>query len=243
VTLVAGWLLDTNNPAKMGHGTSQEYRANLEQNLSDAVARIPKLTTGTVLLRCAFAPCQHNHQYTCRSRPCIVIISLPCPGIDLNPRFHDCRAYEFTDEVAIFDLLQVPLLHGWLVDPQVSIMLKSKDPAADSGACNSTSCGTCTAHRMSHMLTHVCRMRRQSRSSAAHPTTSCCRGSSPCWATARPQLPPRCLPQLLPAWHRRHALLHLRPLHVQRMPAQLLLRPYSPARSVYTCRLVSATGP
>jgi hypothetical protein len=50
VTLVAGWLLDTNNPAKMGHGASQEYKANLEQNLSDAVARIPKLTTGTVAL-------------------------------------------------------------------------------------------------------------------------------------------------------------------------------------------------
>ena len=50
VTLVAGWLLDTNNPAKMGHGASQEYKANLEQNLSDAVARIPKLTTGTVPL-------------------------------------------------------------------------------------------------------------------------------------------------------------------------------------------------
>lgn len=44
---------------------------------------------------------------------------LGCAGIDLNPRFHDCRAYEFTDEVAIFDLLEVPLLHGWLVDPQV----------------------------------------------------------------------------------------------------------------------------
>ena len=50
VTLVAGWLLDTNNPAKMGHGASQEYTANLEQNLSDAVARIPKLTTGTVAI-------------------------------------------------------------------------------------------------------------------------------------------------------------------------------------------------
>jgi hypothetical protein len=47
VTLVAGWLLDSNNPAKIGHDVSQEYRANLEQNLNDAVARIPKLTTGT----------------------------------------------------------------------------------------------------------------------------------------------------------------------------------------------------
>ena len=53
---------------------------------------------------------------------------MSCIGIDLNPRFHDCRAYEFTDEVAIFDLLQVPLLHGWLVDPQVSSVLHISDP-------------------------------------------------------------------------------------------------------------------
>lgn len=46
-------------------------------------------------------------------------------GIDVNPRFHDCRSYEFTDEVAIFDLLDIPLVHGWLVDPQVYLM---KDP-------------------------------------------------------------------------------------------------------------------
>lgn len=46
MSLVAGWLLDSNNPAKMGEGVSPEYRANLEQNLADAVTRIPKLTTG-----------------------------------------------------------------------------------------------------------------------------------------------------------------------------------------------------
>lgn len=66
----------------------------------------------------------HN-MYTQDIYQCHVVLhdktqnDLQCAGIDLNPRFHDCRAYEFTDEVAIFDLLQVPLLHGWLVDPQV----------------------------------------------------------------------------------------------------------------------------
>lgn len=52
----------------------------------------------------------------------------PCAGIDLNPRFHDCAAYEFTDEVAIFDLLQVKLLHGWLVDPQVAAETSASFP-------------------------------------------------------------------------------------------------------------------
>jgi MINDY deubiquitinase len=40
-------------------------------------------------------------------------------GIDVNVRFHDIRGFEFTDEVAIFDLLDTSLVHGWLVDPQV----------------------------------------------------------------------------------------------------------------------------
>ncbi len=40
-------------------------------------------------------------------------------GIDVNVRFHDIRAFEFTEETAIFDLLNLSLVHGWLVDPQV----------------------------------------------------------------------------------------------------------------------------
>lgn len=29
--------------------------------------------------------------------------------------------FEFTPECAIFDLLDIPLYHGWIVDPQVNI--------------------------------------------------------------------------------------------------------------------------
>lgn len=36
-------------------------------------------------------------------------------GIDVNVRFSGPAAFEFTDEVAIFDLLGLPLLHGWVV--------------------------------------------------------------------------------------------------------------------------------
>lgn len=39
----------------------------------------------------------------------------------LQVRFDDVHGFEFTDEVAIFDLLDVSLVHGWLVDPQVSL--------------------------------------------------------------------------------------------------------------------------
>ncbi len=38
-------------------------------------------------------------------------------GLDVNVRFTDVNAFEFTGETAIFDLLRLPLVHGWLVDP------------------------------------------------------------------------------------------------------------------------------
>lgn len=50
-----------------------------------------------------------------------VIALLPklATGVDVNVRFHAVHAFEYTDEVAIFPLLDIDLVHGWLVDPQV----------------------------------------------------------------------------------------------------------------------------
>ncbi|KAK9698644.1 hypothetical protein RND81_08G120300 [Saponaria officinalis] len=39
-------------------------------------------------------------------------------GIDVNTKFRRIDDFEFTRECAIFDLLDIPLYHGWLVDPQ-----------------------------------------------------------------------------------------------------------------------------
>uniref|UniRef100_A0A7N0RBH3 MINDY deubiquitinase domain-containing protein n=1 Tax=Kalanchoe fedtschenkoi TaxID=63787 RepID=A0A7N0RBH3_KALFE len=39
-------------------------------------------------------------------------------GIDVNLKFTGIRDFEFTPECAIFDLLDIPLYHGWIVDPQ-----------------------------------------------------------------------------------------------------------------------------
>jgi hypothetical protein len=35
-------------------------------------------------------------------------------GLDLNICFHGINKYEFTNEITIFDILQIPLYHGWL---------------------------------------------------------------------------------------------------------------------------------
>ena len=55
------------------------------QNMSDAMAVLPKLST----------------------------------GLDVNVRFTGVTDFEYTPECIVFDLLNIPLYHGWLVDPQV----------------------------------------------------------------------------------------------------------------------------
>lgn len=55
------------------------------QNMSDAMAVLPKLST----------------------------------GLDVNVRFTGVTDFEYTPECIVFDLLDIPLYHGWLVDPQV----------------------------------------------------------------------------------------------------------------------------
>lgn len=51
-------------------------------------------------------------------------------GLDVNVKFTGVRVFEYTPECIVFDLLDIPLYHGWLVDPQVtysvSIIKKKK---------------------------------------------------------------------------------------------------------------------
>ncbi|CAG0880298.1 unnamed protein product [Cyprideis torosa] len=39
-------------------------------------------------------------------------------GLDVNVQFSGCRSFEYTPECIIFDLLGIPLYHGWVIDPQ-----------------------------------------------------------------------------------------------------------------------------
>ncbi|MEW5307491.1 MAG: hypothetical protein WDW36_009883 [Sanguina aurantia] len=49
---------------------------------------------------------------------CLDVLAQLATGIDVNVRFNAPDAFEATREVAVFDLLGIPLVHGWLVDPQ-----------------------------------------------------------------------------------------------------------------------------
>ncbi|XP_073443069.1 ubiquitin carboxyl-terminal hydrolase MINDY-2 [Dendrobates tinctorius] len=39
-------------------------------------------------------------------------------GLDVNVKFTGVRVFEYTPECIVFDLLDIPLYHGWLVDPE-----------------------------------------------------------------------------------------------------------------------------
>lgn len=39
-------------------------------------------------------------------------------GLDVNVRFNSVRGFEFTEEMAAFDLTGITLLHGWVLDPE-----------------------------------------------------------------------------------------------------------------------------
>lgn len=39
-------------------------------------------------------------------------------GMDINLRFESCDSFEYTKELCLFDIMRVPLKHGWVQDPQ-----------------------------------------------------------------------------------------------------------------------------
>ncbi|XP_027767163.1 ubiquitin carboxyl-terminal hydrolase MINDY-1 [Empidonax traillii] len=71
--------------------TSEGLQLNFQQNISDTMTVLPKLST----------------------------------GLDVNVRFTGVSDFEYTPECIVFDLLNIPLYHGWLVDPQSPEMVQA----------------------------------------------------------------------------------------------------------------------
>ena len=46
-------------------------------------------------------------------------------GLDVNVKFSSVSDFEYTKECIVFDLFNIALYHGWLVDPQVMMIEKS----------------------------------------------------------------------------------------------------------------------
>lgn len=63
-------------------------------------------------------------------------------GLDVNVRFTGVSDFEYTPECIVFDLLNIPLYHGWLVDPQVSCSFKSLRTSRRGAWAGAESCGS-----------------------------------------------------------------------------------------------------
>ncbi|CAG9330199.1 unnamed protein product [Blepharisma stoltei] len=48
----------------------------------------------------------------------LILLTTLQVGLDVNVRFNDIHGFEHTPESDVFLLLNIPLLHGWIVDPQ-----------------------------------------------------------------------------------------------------------------------------
>ena len=63
---------------------------------------------------------EENLNYQQNMSDAIQVFSKLQTGIDVNVQFKSVTSFECTSEVAVFDVLRIPLLHGWLPDPQVN---------------------------------------------------------------------------------------------------------------------------
>ncbi|CAG2053761.1 unnamed protein product, partial [Timema podura] len=67
--------------------------------------------------------CQLNYEQNVYDA--IAILPHLHTGLDVNVKFTGVQDFEYTPECIIFDLLNIPLYHGWLVDPQAQETVKS----------------------------------------------------------------------------------------------------------------------
>lgn len=82
--------------------------AKLMEHIGDAMLEsVPKNLSGEVRLN-----------YEQNMHDAMAVLPKLQTGLDVNVKFTGVRDFEYTPECIIFDLLRVPLFHGWLVDPQ-----------------------------------------------------------------------------------------------------------------------------
>ena len=93
-----------------GAADNESKVASLLHSHEEALRLLPKLEQGlgTVCIFVIWCP-------SCSTRLCCSFVRR---DIDINVAFSDCTKFEYTTEIALFDLFSVRLLHGWVVDPE-----------------------------------------------------------------------------------------------------------------------------
>lgn len=137
VEMVAGHLLDSNQvEGARGAALSEEQRASLAHTLAEAISLLPQLCTGIdVNVRLHDVAGFEYTRETVRARSggamhggAVGLLAGQCrsqPAGAAGRRLHTAPTppppcpCTTPPHQAVFDLLDIPLVHGWVVDPQV----------------------------------------------------------------------------------------------------------------------------
>ncbi|POI22372.1 hypothetical protein CIB84_013881 [Bambusicola thoracicus] len=91
---------------------SEGLQLNFQQVSAPSTAISARLGAGLLLSK---TRCCSPHQNV---NDTMMVLPKLSTGLDVNVRFTGVSDFEYTPECIVFDLLNVPLYHGWLVDPQ-----------------------------------------------------------------------------------------------------------------------------
>ena len=91
--------------------------------------RVLYLILGDTMLECVPKNLDPDRRLDYEANVSDAVILLPKlqTGIDVNVKFSGVSEFEYTPECIIFDLFNIVLYHGWLVDPQQEEVVKAVD--------------------------------------------------------------------------------------------------------------------
>ena len=96
---------------------------------SSFMFRVLYLILGDTMLECVPKNLDPDRRLDYEANVSDAVILLPKlqTGIDVNVKFSGVSEFEYTPECIIFDLFNIVLYHGWLVDPQQEEVVKAVD--------------------------------------------------------------------------------------------------------------------
>lgn len=86
----------------------------IEISVEDLVEHVRNVLEGTVPKDCE----SPNPNYMQNMQDAVAVLPQLQTGLNVNVKFTGVKNFEYTSECTIFDLLDIHLYHGWLLDPQ-----------------------------------------------------------------------------------------------------------------------------
>lgn len=100
------------NQMTIEKGCTNISQKNIEQKIMEVILRTNKYNATSQTSFC---------NYRQNILECVEILPQLKYGLDLNCKFTDIQAFEYTKGLCIFDMLNIPLYHGWVISSNDSV--------------------------------------------------------------------------------------------------------------------------